>query len=67
MDTSSGPVTTTEDARAVIEEIARLKGTFTHEFRQEAEEEAKNGRKGMLQAIEGSEEIREDLVKALKM
>jgi hypothetical protein len=67
MDKNSGPVTTTEDARAVIEELARRKGTFTHAFRREAEEEAKNGRKGMLQAIEGSEEIREDLAKALKM
>ncbi|KAH8697486.1 putative heterokaryon incompatibility protein [Talaromyces proteolyticus] len=67
MDKNSDPVTTTEDARAVIEELARRKGTFTHAFRREAKEEAKNGRKGMLQAIEGSEEIREDLAKALKI
>lgn len=67
MGKNSGPVTTTEDARAVIEELARRKGTFTDAFRREAEEEAENGRKGMLQAIEGSEEIREDLSKALKI
>lgn len=66
MDTHSDPVTTTEDARAVIEELARRKGTFTHAFKREAEKEAKNGRKGMLQAIEGSEEIREDLAKLLE-
>lgn len=67
MDKNSDPVTTNEDARAVIEELARRKGTFTYEFKREAEEEAKNGRKGTLQAIEGSEEIREDLAKALEM
>ena len=62
-----GPVRTTKDARAVIEEIARRKGFFSDAFRREAEEEAENGRKGMLQAIESSEENREDLAKALKM
>jgi hypothetical protein len=67
MSETSGLVTTIEDARAVIEEIARRKGSFTDSFKREAEEEAKNGRRGMLQAIEGGEEIREDLVKALKM
>jgi hypothetical protein len=67
MGTMIVPVTTTEDARAVIEELARRKGTFTDVFKREAKEEAENGRKGMLQAIEGSEEIREDLAKALKM
>lgn len=67
MDKNSGPVTANEDACAVMEELARRKGTFTHEFKREAEEEARNGRKGTLQAIEGSEEIREDLAKALKM
>lgn len=67
MGKNSGPVTTIEDARVVIEELARRKGTFTDAFRREAEEEAENGRKGMLQAIEGGEEIREDLAKALKM
>ncbi|KAF2262892.1 hypothetical protein CC78DRAFT_605161 [Lojkania enalia] len=56
-----------EEARAEIEELARRKGTFTDAFKREAEEEAKKGRKGMLQAIEGSEEIREDLEKALKI
>lgn len=67
MDINSGSVTTTKDARAVIEELARRKGTFTHAFRLQAEEEARNGRSGMLLAIEGSEEIREDLAQTLKM
>lgn len=67
MGKSSGPVTTIENARAVIEELARRKGTFTNAFRREAEEEAKKGRKGMLQAIGGGEEIREELANALKM
>lgn len=67
MGKNSGPVTTIEDARVVIEELARRKGTFTDAFRREAKEEAENGRKGMLQAIESGEEIREDLAKALKM
>lgn len=67
MDINSGALAIREDARAVIEEVARRKGTFTHAFRREAEQEAKDGRKGMLQAIQGSEEIREDLAKALKM
>lgn len=67
MGKKSRPVTTIKDARVVIEELARRKGTFTDAFRREAEEEAENGRKGMLQAIEGGEEIREDLAKALKM
>ena len=58
---------TTKDARAVIEELARRKGTFTHAFRLQAEEEARNGRQGMLQVLEGSEDIREDLTQALKM
>jgi hypothetical protein len=67
MGKNSGPLMTKKDARAVIEELSRLKGTFTDAFRREAEEEAENGRKGMLQAIEGGEEIREDLAKALNM
>lgn len=67
MGDKSVSVSTTWDARLVIEEIARRKGSFTDAFKREAEEEARKGRKGMLQAIEGSEEIREDLAKALKM
>jgi hypothetical protein len=67
MSRHSGTLMTTGGARAVIEELARLKGTFTDEFRREAEGEAEKGRKGMLQAIEGGEEIREDLAKALEM
>lgn len=60
-------VMTTEDARAVIEELALRKGTFTRAFRLQAEAEARDGRSGMLQAIQGSEEIREDLARTLKM
>lgn len=67
MGIDPGSETTTTEARAIIEELARRKGTFTHAFKLQAEEEARNGRNGMLQAIEGSEEIREDLAKALKM
>ena len=67
MGENSGPVTTIEDAREVIEEIARRKGTFTDAFRRDAEEEANKGRKGMLQAIEGSDEIRKDLANSLRM
>ena len=52
MRKSTGPVTSRQDARAVIEEIARRTGSFTDAFRREAEEEAKNGHNGMLQAIE---------------
>lgn len=60
-------VTTKEEARAVIEELARRKGTYTDAFKREARAEAKKGREGMLQLIEGSEEVREDLAEALKM
>jgi general stress protein YciG len=60
-------LTATEKARALIEEIAQRKGTFTDVFRQEAEREAEYGRKGMLQAMACGEEIREDFSKLLKM
>lgn len=56
-----------EDPREFIEGIARSKGSFTESFRQQADEEARQGRRGMLQAIQGAEEIREDLSKALNM
>lgn len=56
-----------EEAQKEIEEIARLKGSFTDAFRQEAEEEARNGRTSTLQAMQGGEEIRKDLEQALKM
>lgn len=56
-----------EDPREFIEGIARSKGSFTESFRQQADEEARRGRRGMLQAIQGAEEIREDLSKALNM
>jgi predicted transcriptional regulator len=67
MKDKSDQVTTREEACKTIEEIARRKGTFTDAFRREAKIEAKNGRRGMLEAMEGSEEIREDLSKSLKM
>ncbi|OBT52528.1 hypothetical protein VE04_07127, partial [Pseudogymnoascus sp. 24MN13] len=56
-----------EDPREFIEGIARSKGSFTESFRQQADEEARQGRRGMLQAIQGAEEIREDLSKALNI
>jgi hypothetical protein len=58
---------TANPAQEYIEDLARRKGTFTDAFRRQAKEEAVNGRPGMLQAVEGSEEIREDLSKALQM
>jgi hypothetical protein len=60
-------VTTRETARTIVEGIARRKGTFTDAFRREAENEATYGRRGMLQAMESGEEIREDFSKLLKM
>ena len=57
----------TDLAREYIEEVARSKGTFTESFRRVAEEESRNGRPTMLQLIQSSEEIREDLSKALQM
>jgi predicted transcriptional regulator len=56
-----------ETARTTVEEIAQRKGTFTEDFRREAENEAKNGRRGMLQAMEIGKEVREDFSKLLKM
>lgn len=50
-----------------IEGVARSKGSFTELFRQQADDEAREGRIGMLQAIEGAEEIRKDLSKSLDM
>lgn len=67
MATASESTGTVEEGRAVIEDIARRKGTFTDAFKQEAEEEARSGRMGMLQAVEGGEENRVDLNEALKM
>lgn len=58
---------TEPDAQAEIEEIARSKGSFTDAFIREAEEEARKGRPGMLQAIQASKENRQDLGKALRM
>jgi hypothetical protein len=54
-------------AREIVEDIARRKGTFTDAFRQEAKNQAREGRRGMLQAMESGEEIREDFSKLLKM
>ena len=67
MGEDSLPVTTKAEARAVIEELARGKGSYTDAFKQEAIAEAEKGRKGMLQAIEGGKEVRKDLAMALKM
>ena len=67
MDQNPATVTTTKEARAIIEELARRRGTFTAAFRREAQEEARKGRPATLQAMEGSEEIRENLAQALKM
>lgn len=67
MGEDSVPVTTKEEARAVIEELAQGKGSYTDAFKREAIAEAEKGRKGMLQAIKGSEETRKDLANALKM
>jgi hypothetical protein len=60
-------VTTKETARTIIEGIARRKGTFTDAFKREAEDEAMYGRRGMLQAMESGEEIRDGFSKLLKM
>ncbi|USP80364.1 uncharacterized protein yc1106_07638 [Curvularia clavata] len=67
MRCTSDLVTTTDDARKVIEEIAQRKGAFTDAFRQEAKREAEHGRTGMLQAMVCGEEIREDFSKLLKI
>lgn len=67
MGRNSGTVTTIKDGRAFIEEVARCKGTFSDAFRRRAEEEAANGHKELLQMIEGGEENRKDLAKALEM
>lgn len=60
-------LSTRDNACHFIEKLAMGKGTFSDAFKQEAKEEARSGRKGMLQAIQGSEEIRADLAKALQM
>jgi hypothetical protein len=46
MSDISDTETSTEEAREVIEELARRKGSFTDVFRREAEEEAKNWPQG---------------------
>jgi hypothetical protein len=56
-----------ETPQEFIEGIARSKGSFTELFRQEADKEAREGRIGMLQAVQGAEEIRKDLSKSLDM
>ena len=67
MRSQSAPATTRKKAQVAIEEIARRKGTFTEAFRHQAEDEAKQGRRHMQQAVESGEEVREDLNNALKM
>jgi hypothetical protein len=56
-----------ESAKELIEKIARLKGTFTASFRRQAEQDAEQGRGELLQVMQGAEENREDLSKALNM
>jgi hypothetical protein len=67
MGKTKDPAMTTEQARAVIEEIAQLRGAFTVAFRREAENEAEHGRKGMLQAIKSGEEMRANLTNTLQV
>jgi hypothetical protein len=67
MSSRSDLVTTTKDARKVIEEIAQINGSFTDAFRQEAESEAEHGRMGMLQAMACSEEFRKNFSSLLNM
>lgn len=67
MSNEPHPRVSKETAREHIEEIAISKGSYSDAFRREAEAEARIGRKGMLQALKGGEEIRADLVKALTM
>jgi hypothetical protein len=67
MMSRSDLVTTGETARAIIEDIARRKGTFTRAFIREANNEAQAGRPGMLQVIESGVENREDFSKLLKL
>ncbi|CAO2655016.1 Nn.00g117490.m01.CDS01 [Neocucurbitaria sp. VM-36] len=66
MDQNPATVTTRKKARAIIEELARLRGTYTAAFRREAQEEARKGRPATLQLIEGNQELRENLAQALK-
>lgn len=56
-----------ESGRETIERIARSKGKFTRSFRRRAQEEAEGGRTDMLEIMEGAEELRADLSRALEM
>jgi hypothetical protein len=56
-----------QTGKEIIEKIARSKGTFTKSFILEAEQEAEKGRTGMQEAIEGAEELRVDLTRALRL
>jgi hypothetical protein len=66
MAKTSDPMTTTEQARLVIEEVAQLQGTFTDAAKREAEKEARQGRKDRLQEINSKEELRRNLAMALE-
>jgi hypothetical protein len=56
-----------EVGKETIERIARSKGKFARSFIRRAEQEAEEGRTGMLEAIEGAKELREDLSRSLKL
>jgi hypothetical protein len=67
MDKPSDVVTTTKQARKVIEEVAQLSGAITEAFRREAEKRAEHGRKDMLQFIKNHEETRGNLINTLQV
>jgi hypothetical protein len=56
-----------QSGKEIIEKIARSKGTFAQSFIREAERQALKGQTGMLEAIEGAEELRVDLSRSLKL
>jgi hypothetical protein len=56
-----------ESGKEIIEKIARSKGMFARSFVQTAEKQAAEGQTGMLEAIEGANELREDLSKSLEL
>lgn len=67
MGENLGSVTTTEDAREVIENIALSKGAVTDALRRKAKEEAKNGCKDVQRAVEGLNELRKNLLRTMKV
>jgi hypothetical protein len=61
------PLASMQSGKEIIEKIARSKGMFAESFIQKAQQEAEEGRTGMLEAIEGAEELRMDLSRSLKL